>query len=55
MTWNNEPESEYESVSRISIWINFMKLEPVIEIGDLSFLTSFFIRNQAKGVVPKVS
>ena len=23
MTWNNEYESEYESVSRISIWINF--------------------------------
>ena len=22
-TWNNEYESEYESVSRISIWINF--------------------------------
>ena len=25
MTWNNEYESEYESVSRISIWINFHK------------------------------
>ena len=23
MTWNNEYESDYESVSRISIWINF--------------------------------
>ena len=23
MTWNSEYESEYESVSRISVWINF--------------------------------
>ena len=25
MTWNNESESNYESVSRISTWISFEK------------------------------
>ena len=33
MTWNNEYESESESVSRISIWINFHHLTVIISLA----------------------
>ena len=37
MTWNNESESEYESVFRISTWINFHLKGKLVSETQLNF------------------
>ena len=44
--WNNEYQSEYESVSRISIWINFHLSHMFFKIGVFKALANFIGKHQ---------